>query len=484
MHHRSGTSDDAQAVRLVLSGDKEAFVGLLRRHHTSVLGLCTRILGSENDAQDVAQEAALRAFLGLGTLRDPGRFGAWLHSIAANLARLALRRRRRAASLESFRRLPAEHGTDVSHDQTFDRWLADESPGPEEVRLARELHDDVLEAIRGLSIPNREAVVGYYLQGYSQAELAELLGVSVGAIKGRLHESRKRLRPVLEPVARQVLGAHGWKEKAMDEVRMVEIVVDDALKMPFDDERGLEMIRSGGSLRDLRDLASPEAQTSLPAIAVVLEEVDGARVLPIWVGLSEGLSIWGSISGARMPRPMAHDLMRELLGATELEVQSVAVMRLAERTFYGEIALRQRNGDGGRDHRVDSRPSDAIALAVRLHAPIYVSEAVLEEAAFESKEALLDAQREGRGHFARYTLLVDLELHKVVDLLPERSQESLLAWFERHPGAAEVEVAARDCSNIYREGLAKGAPKATHVAVAKLAGTCSTTSRSRWRNTC
>src|SRR3954447_7652192 len=62
------------------------------------------------------------------------------------------------------------------------------------------------------------------------------------------------------------------------------------------------------------------------------------------------------------------------------------------------------------------------------------------------------------------TILVDLERHKVVDLLPERSQERLVAWFERHPGAAEVEVATRDRSNTYREGLAKGAPGAAHVA--------------------
>jgi transposase len=62
------------------------------------------------------------------------------------------------------------------------------------------------------------------------------------------------------------------------------------------------------------------------------------------------------------------------------------------------------------------------------------------------------------------TILVDLERHGVVDLLPERSQESLAAWFEGHPDAAEVEVATRDRSNIYREGLAKGAPGAAHVA--------------------
>src|SRR5215216_4586195 len=61
------------------------------------------------------------------------------------------------------------------------------------------------------------------------------------------------------------------------------------------------------------------------------------------------------------------------------------------------------------------------------------------------------------------TILVNLEEHKVVDLLPERSQESLVAWFRSHPVAAGVEVAARDRSNIYREGLAKGAPEATHV---------------------
>ena len=76
------------------------------------------------------------------------------------------------------------------------RWLADDAPGPEEVRLARELHDEVLGAIQRLSVPNREAVIGYYLQGYSQAELAELLGVPVGTVKGRLHKSREQLRPL------------------------------------------------------------------------------------------------------------------------------------------------------------------------------------------------------------------------------------------------------------------------------------------------
>jgi transposase len=79
------------------------------------------------------------------------------------------------------------------------------------------------------------------------------------------------------------------------------------------------------------------------------------------------------------------------------------------------------------------------------------------------------------------TILVNLEDHKVVDLLPERSQESLVAWFGSHPGAG-VEVVARDRYNIYREGLWPRAPPARRTW--QTAGICSTTSRSHWRNTC
>jgi bifunctional DNase/RNase len=98
---------------------------------------------------------------------------------------------------------------------------------------------------------------------------------------------------------------------------------------------------------------------------------------------------------------MTHDLMRKLLTTVNLDVESVAVVRLVERTFYGEITLKQREGESLLHHRIDSRPSDAIALAVRLEAPVYVARAVLDEAAYESKRALLEAQREGMGPFKK-----------------------------------------------------------------------------------
>ena len=91
MRHHSHTPDDAEVVRLVLAGRKEAFLIILRRHRASVLGLCRRILDSESEAQ----EATLQAYFGLETLREPAQFGAWLHSIAANLARYRLHQKRR-----------------------------------------------------------------------------------------------------------------------------------------------------------------------------------------------------------------------------------------------------------------------------------------------------------------------------------------------------------------------------------------------------
>ncbi|HET9223701.1 MAG TPA: sigma factor, partial [Roseiflexaceae bacterium] len=85
---------DAALVARTLAGEREAFGPLLLRYFPSVLRLCRRLLGAVLASQDVAQEAALQAFLGLAQLQEPDRFGAWLHAIAANLARMALRRRR------------------------------------------------------------------------------------------------------------------------------------------------------------------------------------------------------------------------------------------------------------------------------------------------------------------------------------------------------------------------------------------------------
>ncbi len=108
----------------------------------------------------------------------------------------------------------------------------------------------------------------------------------------------------------------------------------------------------------------------------ILEEPGTGTMLPIWIGAQEATSIFIAVEGAEAPRPLAHDLMKTLLETVGAEVERVEVTKIEGGTFYAEITLRTR--DGWRI--LDARPSDSIALAARVDAPIWVADEVLEEA--------------------------------------------------------------------------------------------------------
>jgi uncharacterized protein len=111
---------------------------------------------------------------------------------------------------------------------------------------------------------------------------------------------------------------------------------------------------------------------------VLLREVSGKRrVLPIFIGGPEATAIAFALDGVVTPRPMTHDLMKDLLDELGVRVERIVVTDLSERTFFAEIHLKAPAGT----HRVSSRPSDAIALAVRVGAPIFAAEEVVDEAA-------------------------------------------------------------------------------------------------------
>ncbi|MFB3828280.1 MAG: bifunctional nuclease family protein [Bryobacteraceae bacterium] len=112
--------------------------------------------------------------------------------------------------------------------------------------------------------------------------------------------------------------------------------------------------------------------TNMPI--VVLKDVNGNTVLPIWVGIYEANAIALEIEKVSTPRPMTHDLIRTLLLGLETQVQKVVVSELKDDTFFALIWL-ERDGEV---ISVDSRPSDALALALRLDCPIYVEDAVLK----------------------------------------------------------------------------------------------------------
>ncbi len=118
--------------------------------------------------------------------------------------------------------------------------------------------------------------------------------------------------------------------------------------------------------------------TNMPI--VVLKDANGTAVLPIWVGVYEANAIALEIEKVQTPRPMTHDLLKNLLLGLSVRVHKVVVSELKEDTFYALIWMEQN----GRLMSVDSRPSDALALALRLDCPIFVEDQVLKSSKISS----------------------------------------------------------------------------------------------------
>ena len=129
--------------------------------------------------------------------------------------------------------------------------------------------------------------------------------------------------------------------------------------------------------------------TNMPII--ILRDQEGQRILPIWVGVFEANAIALQIENVQTPRPMTHDLLKNIIDDLSAQVERIVVTELKENTFYALIHLR-RNGHA---IEVDARPSDAIALALRTRSPIFVEEAVIQNARSveNSRESSMDVTR-------------------------------------------------------------------------------------------
>jgi len=126
---------------------------------------------------------------------------------------------------------------------------------------------------------------------------------------------------------------------------------------------------------------------STQSYVVVLQEKDGSRLLPIWIGQPEAESIVMQIHNVKRARPFTHDLCRNLILGLGATLRRVQITRVEKNTYYAELHL-DRDGNVV---RIDARPSDSIAIALRLDAPIYASETLLMEQEEESEESSFNA---------------------------------------------------------------------------------------------
>jgi hypothetical protein len=121
---------------------------------------------------------------------------------------------------------------------------------------------------------------------------------------------------------------------------------------------------------------------------VLLKTVEGNKFLPIWIGHPEAAAILIKLQGTKLPRPMTHDLLTSVIGQFHAEVSRITVTELKESTFYARLTL-SKDGD---EFDLDSRPSDALALAVRTDAPIFASTELIDENAIEFEREVDDTE--------------------------------------------------------------------------------------------
>jgi len=188
---------DAEQVQQALGGDQDAFRVLVERHGRSLFRLAYRMTGNEHDAEEVVQEAMLRAYRRLDKFESRANFGTWLYRIGVNCALDLMRKRKPEAS---HRQQPS--GTGEEELDPLDIAVSTD-PGPDRLMLSREVRDKVKAAMMELSPVERTAFVLRHFEGRSIEEIGSTLGLGAGATKNSVFRAVQKLRRTLEPLVSQ-----------------------------------------------------------------------------------------------------------------------------------------------------------------------------------------------------------------------------------------------------------------------------------------
>jgi RNA polymerase sigma-70 factor, ECF subfamily len=187
---------DALAVERTLAGERDAFRVLVERHSQNVFRLAYRMTGNQHDAEEVVQEAFLRAYQKLGQFAARANFGTWVYRIAANYAIDRLRQRQKE---ESRREMPSAGSRDGMGDDPLAR-VADEAPTPERLTQSVELRKQMEQALAALSHAERTAFVMRHWEGCGIDEIAAVLESNSSAAKNTVFRAVQKLRQALQPL--------------------------------------------------------------------------------------------------------------------------------------------------------------------------------------------------------------------------------------------------------------------------------------------
>jgi len=331
---------DTELLAAARDGDKDAFGCLIERYQHMTERIAQRMVGNAYIAQELAQEAVLQAYLSLDRLRNDGRFASWLYGITLNVCRNYLRSQK--IDVSSLEALTGGMYIDPS-------LLSEGVIDPLTIAEEREVSQVVLHAVYALSPAEREATLLFYYAQFRLSEIAVILGISVVAVKGRLHKARKQLKEDLS----------AWfEETSVSQVQprrrktMIQVSVVDSVTVT-------------------------NKEASRPAYSVVvLHDEAHHRALGIWIGPAEAFAIDQGLRQSPMPRPMTVNFIASILHSLGAVLEEVRIESLKDEVFYATARIRSDSTP----HEIDARPSDAIALAVATGTPIFVSEEVFDMA--------------------------------------------------------------------------------------------------------
>ena len=314
---------------------------MIHHYYADCLRKAQTMVQDETLAQDLTQVALIQAYRCLNTLRDPSRFKYWLLGIVQNICRNYLREKRH-------------------HFLSMDNLLLQPDKSSQE-EVAREVSEIVLTSIRSLEVNYQEVMIAFYYDGLPLTSIAEQQGISLSAAKVRLHRARQLLKEKLKTY--KVLSYY-YREPPTTNT-MKQLTIADIYLKEFGDA------------------------------GILLQTEDGAHFLPVMVGHPEAKAIFLGMQQHNFStlRPWTHDLTATLLTATGAILNSICIHKLVNGVFYAYLSLKK----GKKTLKIDARPSDAIAIAVRLKTPIYVSDTLLAKAGIPVPDLYRGTQPKGKG---------------------------------------------------------------------------------------
>ena len=327
---------DGELVILTRDGDKASFGELVRRYQGFIYGLAYHRIGNFADAQDVAQEAFVKAFRRLDQLDRPERFAAWLKTIVANECRMWVRGRHADLALDDVEHVPA-HAADAG-----ERWRR------------YERRTEMLDALSILPDKSRLVLTLHYLSGYSHREIGESLGMPENTVAQQLHRARRKLREALMSEIEE-----GYAMNKLPDTFAQDVLGRVSL-YPVVDGKLITVGNEGDCRGFMMSVGEREDEKSFIVIWMRLDDLN-AIILGIYPERS-----------AESPKGRALDSWLRTMSALGVSIDRVVLRLSGDGRCRAAVDLKQET-------TLDLRPSDAIGLAVRAKSPICVEEPVIRK---------------------------------------------------------------------------------------------------------